>query len=111
MEAVVIVVLCGFGLGCLFGIHANKSVHKLLLHFRENHFEKWKELTAIPGGYVGFRRLNFLFGKNDLDDPYVRHLKTKVRKAVALALVTMLATFLTVIVLAILSHLSASYNW
>ncbi len=113
METLVRVVPIGGFLLCgLLGVRLLMLQHKLFEYLRENHFEKWKELTTILGfgpGYAnGFRGIPFLYSKDDLGDPEVRWLKVKVRNSFALVLLTMLGTFLTFVVLVGLSQQSAN---
>lgn len=72
--------------------------HKLLKYLRENHTEKWKELTTIGGSGPGYansiRGKKFLFDKCDLDDPEVLRLKVIVRNSYIYALTGFLGTFL-----------------
>ena len=115
MEALVRVVpICGFILCCLLGVRSLRLQHKFFVYLRENHFEKWKELTTIlgfgPGLANGFRSIPFLWGRDDLSDPDVQRLKAKVRNSITLVLLTMLGTFLTFVVLVGVSQQSANYH-
>lgn len=72
--------------------------HKLYTYLRENHTEKWKELTTVLGfgpGYTNsLRAIKFLFRKDDLDDPELLRLKVIVRNASIYVLTGFLAVFI-----------------
>jgi len=59
--------------------------HKLFNYLRENHTEKWKELTTVfglgPGIQNSLRGSRFLFGKDYLDDTEVLRLKVIARNS------------------------------
>ena len=59
--------------------------HKCYQYLREQHTEKWKELTTIfgfgPGLANGSRAMKFLFSKEYFEDPELLRIKTKFRNS------------------------------
>lgn len=51
----------------------------LMEYLKNNHNEKWKEITYVPlfgsGGYNSFKSLPFIFSKDNLNDERVKLLK------------------------------------
>ncbi len=70
--------------------------YRLVQYLKDNHYEKWKEITYVPGlGYGccnSYRSLPFVYSKDDLGDPVVTSLKKNYRAFVRLAL-TVFFTF------------------
>ena len=61
------------------------EARRLMNYLKENHNDKWKELTYVPG--LGFGKINsfnsvpFLFSKENYSDPMVDELKNNYKKA------------------------------
>jgi hypothetical protein len=57
---------------------------RLMEYLKKCHFEKWKDLTYVPGfgsgGTNSFRALGFVYSEDNLSDPHVRFLKHNYRR-------------------------------
>jgi len=73
--------------------------HRLYKYLRENHTEKWKELTTIFGlgpGYANSRKARkFIFGKCDINDPELIRLMVITRNSYIYMVTGFIAGFLT----------------
>ena len=63
---------------------------RLIEYLRKNHHDKWEEVTTVPllgsGCCNNFRTFEFIFSKDDLDDPNIVVLKSMSKKLLALTL-------------------------
>ena len=70
---------------------------KLDHYLRDNHTEKWKELTTIQGLGYGFqnpfRQMPFIFNKEDFGDKEVLRCKVKIRNHVLFLLLCFPTSF------------------
>ena len=80
-----------FGILIILGVINLVYNIKLLNYLKKNHYEKWEELTTIPGfgsGFSnGFRQFGFLFSNETLEDPIVAKLKNGYRTIALLIIV------------------------
>ena len=68
---------------------------RLMAYLRQYHFEKWTELTTIPGfgsGNInGFRSVPWLFSSDTLDDPMLDVIKRNYRRFIYFTLTVFFA--------------------
>lgn len=73
---------------------------RLMAYLRENHSDKWSELTYVPGfgpgGVNSFRTLPWLYSRDDQGDPRLASLKQQHRDFIRLML-TVFISYLVVI--------------
>jgi hypothetical protein len=73
--------------------------YKLMNYLRQNHYEKWKYLTTVPGlgpGYANnFLGIAFLFSGEDLGDSEMMRMKIIIRNSLIYTLTGMMAAFIT----------------
>lgn len=82
---------------------------RLMEYLKDNHYEKWEEMTYVPGLGSGLtnslRSLPFIRSKDDLGDPEVMRLKQNYRSIRKLAL-TVFYTYPLVFIMVILPGVS-----
>ncbi len=78
--------------------------HKCYKYLRQEHTEKWKELSTVlgigPGFANGVRGIKFFCGKEDFGDPEIVYLKVKIRNAFIYAATGVGATIITFFIMA-----------
>jgi len=79
---------------------------RLMNYIKENHFEKWEDLTSLPfmgsGNANGFKAIKFVFLSDNFQDEILLKLKNNHKKLIILAIVAFISIPISLLILVLL---------
>ena len=91
---------CWFAICIILMVIATVANWKLLSYLKKSHYEKWEEITTIPGlgpgNHNGFRAMKFLKSKDTLNDPVLEKL---IGECKSILLLTIMQYFMPLLLL------------